>query len=175
MKIRIIGPCGSGKSTAAKRLSQRYGLPSYELDNMVWDRSTPVNKRYPKEIRDALLKAAMSQDSWIMEGVDSGWSADTFREADLIFVMNPHVLVRDYRILRRFILARTGIKPWNYKQSLGNLWTMVVKWNHGYEWDKVYDRTADYDSKRITVKAFGKMPEHMDRYLQELRIDRQVS
>ncbi|WP_438446075.1 hypothetical protein [Gorillibacterium sp. sgz5001074] len=174
MKIRIIGPCGSGKSTAARILSEQYGMPAYELDNMVWDRSTPVNKRYPVPIRDALLKAAMSQESWVIEGVDSGWTGDTFREADLIFVLNPHVLVRDYRIVRRFVRSRTGVEPWNYRQSFRNLWKMIFQWNHGYEWDKVFGRTDAFYPKRFVVRSLKEMKTHMDEWVQEEGYDRKI-
>jgi adenylate kinase family enzyme len=157
MSIRIIGSCGSGKSTAAREISRRFGIPWYELDNMVWDRSTPVNTRYPKEIRDAALYEAMSQAAWVIEGVDSGWSADSFREAELIMILHPHVLVRDYRIVRRFVRSRTGLEPWNYKQSFRNLWKMIVEWNHGYDMDKVLERTEAYREKRHLVKHSGEM------------------
>lgn len=174
MNIRIIGPCGSGKSTAAKMISSRYGIPCYELDHMVWDRSTPVNRRYPKEIRDALLKAAMLQESWVIEGVECGWSADSFREADLIFILKPHVLVRDYRILRRFVRSRTGIEPWNYKQTLGNLWTMLVRWNHGYDWEKLAGSTAACAGKCITVTSGKEILEHIEIYRSQARADRRI-
>lgn len=39
MKIRIIGSCGSGKSTMARELSQMYAIPYFEIDNIIWDRS----------------------------------------------------------------------------------------------------------------------------------------
>lgn len=50
MKIRIIGSCGSGKSTLARELSKRYDIPYYEIDNMIWDRSSD-NRKYPEEVK----------------------------------------------------------------------------------------------------------------------------
>ncbi|WP_342572673.1 shikimate kinase [Paenibacillus sp. FSL R5-0749] len=50
MRIRIIGSCGSGKSTLAKELSDIYGIPSYELDNLIWNRTHMEQKRRKSEI-----------------------------------------------------------------------------------------------------------------------------
>lgn len=68
MKIRIIGSCGSGKSTMARELSEIYNIPYYEIDNIIWDRSSDKLK-YPEEVRDATLRSIIYSDSWIVEGV----------------------------------------------------------------------------------------------------------
>lgn len=39
MKIDIIGSVASGKTTLAKRISKKYGVPYYEKDNIVWKRT----------------------------------------------------------------------------------------------------------------------------------------
>ena len=44
MKIDIIGSVASGKTTLAGKISQKYNVPYYEKDNIVWDR-TPDGDR----------------------------------------------------------------------------------------------------------------------------------
>lgn len=39
MKIDIIGSVASGKTTLAKRISKKCGVPYYEKDNIVWNRT----------------------------------------------------------------------------------------------------------------------------------------
>ncbi|MEK4661408.1 hypothetical protein MHH93_05885 [Priestia sp. FSL H7-0729] len=132
MRIRIIGSCGSGKSTLAKELSDIFGIPSYELDNLIWDRSAE-NLRYPESVRDESVQSIVSSEAWIIEGVQyKDWTLKSIQEADLIFVLNPNVFIRDYRIIKRFVLSRLGLRPWNYKQSFKDLCKMIVKWNHQY-------------------------------------------
>lgn len=75
MKIRIIGPCGSGKTYIAKELSRKYNTPYYELDNLIWNR-TEVQRRNSIEVRDALLMDILRKDSWIIEGVHYKWGMD---------------------------------------------------------------------------------------------------
>ncbi|WP_433752997.1 hypothetical protein [Paenibacillus amylolyticus] len=150
MRIRIIGSCGSGKSTLAKELSDQYGIPCYELDNLIWDRSAE-NLRYPETVRDESVQSIVSSEAWIIEGAQcKDWTLKSIQEADLIFVLAPNVFVRDYRIIKRFVLSRMGLQPWNYKQSFKNLGKMIVKWNHQYNIEEVIC-TINENRKTATI------------------------
>jgi adenylate kinase family enzyme len=152
MKIRIIGSCGSGKSSLSREISKHYGIPYYELDNIIWDRSTESLK-YPEEIRNKTLKEIIVMESWIIEGVQfKDWTIESISQSDIIFILNPNVYIRDYRIIKRFIKSRTGIEPWNYKQSINNLIKMIVKWNHGFKLEELLKETNKYQNKRHIVK-----------------------
>ncbi|UUZ85353.1 hypothetical protein LJK88_18420 [Paenibacillus sp. P26] len=148
MKIRIIGPCGRGKSTVCKELAQRYKIPGYELDNLVWDRSKE-NARYPVEVRDAKLREIVNQESWVVEGVHFKWGLESFEQADLIFIVRLNKYVRDFRVVRRFVRTRLGLEEWNYKQSLGNVCKMIFKWNAGY------DKEDLHKIMELTRRFFG--------------------
>ena len=50
MKIYIIGPCGSGKTTLAKKLAEKYNTKHYELDLLVFDDKNNHRKRKSEEI-----------------------------------------------------------------------------------------------------------------------------
>lgn len=154
MRIRIIGGCGSGKSSAARKLVLHYGGEHVELDNLVWDRIT-AGKRNPVEVRDRLLREALAADSWVVEGVHYKWAEDTFREADYIFVLDPGIAIQDYRIVRRFIRSRCGLETWNYKQSFRNMIEMI-KWSHGYNRQHmpgILQMTDPFGDKRFFVKG----------------------
>lgn len=64
-KIMIIGCPGSGKSTFARALAEKTGLPLHYLDMMYWnpDRSTK-----PKEEFRAALRETVSLSEWIIDG-----------------------------------------------------------------------------------------------------------
>lgn len=95
---------------------------------------------------------------WIMEGVQSNdWTVESFSQSDYIVILNPNVYIRDYRIFKRFIKSRTGIEPWNYKQSMRNLIKMMVKWNHGYRLDELITQTDLYHNKRYIVKNINEI------------------
>ena len=160
IKIRIIGSCGSGKSYLAKELSRKLNIPYYELDNIIWDRSQD-NLRFPEEIRDAEFNRIISSELWIIEGVQHSWTADSFSNADVIYILSPNVFLRDYRIIRRFIRSRMGLEQWNYKQSFKNLMKMIIKWNHGYNLKEVLEITDEYSNKRFQMKSAKDVIKHL--------------
>ena len=168
MKIRIIGSCGSGKSYLSRNLSKKFMTPHYEIDNMIWDRSAG-NRRYPEEERNSKFFSIVDSDSWIIEGVQYKWTDASFREADLILILNPNVFLRDYRIIKRFIRSRLGLETWNYKQSFQNLIKMIVKWNHEYNLDEVFELTENYSNKRVEIKTKEEAIRHIQRYLEVTR------
>lgn len=154
MKIRIIGACGSGKSYLARELSNKYGVKSYETDNLVWDRSVE-NLRYPVEVRDAKLVGILDQPSWILEGAHYKWGEESFRRADLIIILTPNKLLRDCRVITRFIKTRMGFEQANYRQSFKNLFEMIFVWNRGYDQEgihRILEMTDHLSNKRVIVK-----------------------
>ena len=50
MKIDIIGSVASGKTTLAGKISQKYNVPYYEKDNVVWDRTPETENGHPKNV-----------------------------------------------------------------------------------------------------------------------------
>ncbi|MCZ8514529.1 hypothetical protein O9H85_19300 [Paenibacillus filicis] len=154
IKIRIIGSCGSGKSYIARAISGRYGIPCYELDNLVWDRQYE-SKKFPAEVRDAMLLKAMDQPSWVIEGVHYKWGTESFARADYIFVLQPNRLVRDFRVIKRFFLTCAGFEVRNYTQTFGGLLKMMFRWNYNYDRKdihRVLELTGPYSEKRRIVR-----------------------
>ena len=64
-KVIIIGSPGSGKSTFARRLREKTGLPLYYLD-LIWHRSDRTN--ITTEEFDRRLMAILREDQRIIEG-----------------------------------------------------------------------------------------------------------
>lgn len=174
MKIRIVGPCGSGKSSLTRELSKEFNIPYYEIDNMIWDRSEE-DLRYPEEVRNATFFKIIQSESWILEGAQSNWTGESFRCADIIFILVPNVWVRDYRIIKRFIRSRTGIEAWNYKQSFSNLMKMMVKWNHQYNLYEVSHLTQAYSDKRFYIKSKRDAVKHIQEYISAVRKDDDIA
>ena len=56
-KVHIIGSVGSGKTTLAKNLSTKLGIPYYELDNVVWKRYADGDVRRTDQERDVCLRS----------------------------------------------------------------------------------------------------------------------
>ena len=64
-RIMIIGCPGSGKSTFARGLAEKTGLPLFYLDMMYWN---PDRTTKPKEEFRAALRETVTLDEWIIDG-----------------------------------------------------------------------------------------------------------
>ena len=132
MKIHIIGGPGSGKTWLEKQLSHKYNVPTFDLDDIFWDRHADRYgiKAAPQK-RDADLDAILKRNSWIIEGVYYSWLIPSFQLSDRIIVLGTSMRLRDIRIIKRFIKKKTGLTE-SKKESLSDLWNLL-KWNHGFD------------------------------------------
>ena len=84
-KAIIIGCPGSGKSTFARALAEKTGLPIFHLDNMFWNADrTHVEKPVFLE----RLRTAMAQDSWIIDGNYNSTMELRMEAADTVFLLD---------------------------------------------------------------------------------------
>lgn len=141
-RIHIIGGPGSGKSYAARRLSNSLGIPAYDLDDLFWDRTAEsYGVRASDAARDAKLMAIAHEPTWIIEGVYYRWLKPSFERADIVFALHPNVYLRDWRILKRFVSRKLGIMP-TKRESLFDLYRLI-HWNHKYDVDNL-KRAMDF-------------------------------
>lgn len=131
-KIHIIGAHASGKTHLARRLSRRLGIPHYALENLVWNGTGEKKRRNIPALREQLLLDIVSQDSWIVEGQDYEWLTFSFAMAEQIIFLTPSPLVRDGRMILRFIRQKIGTEVDQDRFSFGTLMNMI-EWNHHFE------------------------------------------
>ena len=132
MKIHIIGCSGTGKTYLARKLSKKYNIQHYDLDDIQWDNSADgyglkmsVNKR------EELLKQILSQESWIIEGVYYAWVTESFQRADVIYVLDIPSYIYKYRIIMRFIKRKLGIEK-GKKETFKSVYNLL-KWTNKYQ------------------------------------------
>lgn len=68
MKILIFGNSGSGKSTYARALSERHGLPHLDLDTIVWEPGQIAVPRTPEAVGADLRAFINMHAAWVIEG-----------------------------------------------------------------------------------------------------------
>jgi adenylate kinase family enzyme len=105
-RIMIVGQPGSGKSSLARGLAARTGLPVIHVDQLHWQ-SGWVERSRAETSR--LCLEAEQRSHWIFEGGHSAtWSSRVAR-ADMLVVLYRPVPLRIWRVLRRAVtgLART--------------------------------------------------------------------
>jgi len=104
LKIHIIGCSGTGKTYLAKKLSNKYNIPHFDLDNIYWDNSSQKYGIKTKvEKRDKLFQNISEKDDWIIEGIYYKWLEQSFKDADIIYILDLPKYIYKFRIIKRFI------------------------------------------------------------------------
>ena len=78
-KVLILGCPGAGKSTFARKLRDKTGLPLYYLD-MIWHK--PDRTTITKQEFDAKLSEIIKQEEWIIDGNYGRTLEMRFKECD---------------------------------------------------------------------------------------------
>lgn len=148
MKIYIIGCSGTGKTYLAKKLSNKYNIPHYDLDNIYWDNSSQkYGIKTEIEKRDKLLQDILEEDSWIIEGIYYKWLEQSFKDADIIYVLDLPKYIYKFRIIKRFIKRKLRLEA-GKKETLKSLLNLL-KWT---------DKFQNENMKEI-IKIFEKYKE----------------
>ena len=84
-KIMIIGSPGSGKSTFARKLRDKTGLPLFYLDMIKHkpDRTTISSEEFDKKLKEILVKS-----QWIIDGNYQRTLEVRMKECDLIILFD---------------------------------------------------------------------------------------
>ncbi|MDD6682260.1 MAG: deoxynucleoside kinase [Clostridiales bacterium] len=91
MKIYITGSVGSGKTTLARKISQKTGVSCFHLDEIVYEECPEDswgNKKRPPEERDALFAAALAQPHFIMEDAGRKCFLSAPEQADRVILLD---------------------------------------------------------------------------------------
>ena len=132
MKIHIIGCSGTGKTYFANKLSNKYNIPHFDLDDIQWDNNSKgYGVKMPIDKRDALLKQILNNDSWIIEGVYYAWVLESFEQADIIYVLNVPSYIYKSRIIIRFLKRKVGLEK-GKKETFKSLYNLL-KWTNKYQ------------------------------------------
>lgn len=119
-RISIVGSGGAGKSTLARSLSLRLGLPHTELDSLYWQ---PDWQPAALETFRAAVAELARQPRWIICGNYSSASDLVLARADTVIWLDYPLLLILWRLLGRTLRrARTGEDLWGSgnRETWGN-------------------------------------------------------
>jgi hypothetical protein len=79
-RIAIVGPVASGKTTLARHLGPKLGLPVFDLDDYYWrSRPVPTEEEWAERHRELI-----GGDQWIISGDYRAVAAARFEAADVV-------------------------------------------------------------------------------------------
>ncbi len=107
-KVIVIGCCGAGKSTFAKRLHELIGLELIHLDQHYWqaDWAETEEMEWRKKVEDLA-----SKPSWIIDGNYGGTMDIRLKKADTIIYLDYSTLSCLSRITKRIMKYRGTVRP----------------------------------------------------------------
>ena len=86
MKITVIGYCGAGKSTLARTLGERYGIPVLHFDRVHW---APGWQERDKKEAHQIAHEYMEQPEWVIDGNYTKYEyRRRMAEADMIIFLD---------------------------------------------------------------------------------------
>ena len=87
MRFSLIGNSGSGKSTYAKYLAGKHGLPVLDLDQIAWEPNAPTTLRSTDAASQDVRSFCEQNDNWIVEGCYANLLETTLSyQPELIFL-----------------------------------------------------------------------------------------
>lgn len=107
-RVLVIGPCGAGKSTAARQLGDKSGLPVIHLDRIYW-RAGWVEP--PPEEFAARLDDALNGPAWIIDGNYGGSMELRMGHADTLVYLDFPIPLCLWRTVRRIWTYRGKSRP----------------------------------------------------------------
>ena len=136
LKIYIIGPPASGKTTLSKVLSKRYNIKSYELDKLVFDDDDDNHNRRDDETIKKMFNNILSKDAFIIEDVGRSKFIEGLEICDRIYYINLNKSEIYKRVIRRWFNQRKGKEEYNYPPTLAQLIDMFKVVNSYYKKEK---------------------------------------
>jgi adenylate kinase family enzyme len=110
-RINVVGMPGSGKTTFARELGQRLGLPCVEMDALFWQpgwRESSNEEFFPR------VEQAISGERWVLDGNYSKTIPIKWKRVQLVVWLDPPFLRTIARVAARTIrrgLTREELWP----------------------------------------------------------------
>ncbi|WP_294974506.1 DNA topology modulation protein FlaR [uncultured Leuconostoc sp.] len=150
MKIRIIGPVGSGKTTLAHKIASTEHYPVTSLDDLNWERHATGDRHRTSSEIQVLLQAIIQKNDWIIEGAQFRGGQDCFALADVIYVLDPPYYKNLYYILKRWFSHHLHDGPKQYRHL-----RLFFKWQNNWrknDRNDVYRLLKKYNKKVIIIR-----------------------
>ncbi len=154
-RISLFGIPGGGKSTFARKLSQKTGQEIIYMDR---EFLSDLDKYFGhNEVFSKWVKQQSKKDSWIMDGNYKEASLEIRKDrSDLIIFFDMPTYLALYRVMKRSIVSKFKRRvdvPTNFKDSSFFQFIKHVKNYNAKNRKKFFSNIDDYSGELIIVKS----------------------
>ncbi len=132
-RLALIGPGGAGKSTLARQIGQKMGLPVIHLDSVYWHEGWAET---PKDVWKQTVQDLAQREAWVMDGNYGGTMDVRLAAADTIVFLDLPPALCLLRVLRRQIRYRGQSRPDMARGCPEKLDPTFLKWIWNYRRDR---------------------------------------
>ncbi len=120
MKVYIIGPVGSGKTSFSEMLSKKHNIKCYQLDKVSWDDDNGNIKRTEEEAKK-IFEEIIKNKNWIIEDVGRDKFKKGRAEATIIYYIKFTKVKSYISVTKRWIKQKTGKEKNNAPPTFNQL------------------------------------------------------
>jgi len=132
-RVYIFGGTGSGKTTLAKKISERLKIPFYTTDNFVYRDTWTSKYMCTDKQRDKNFQKVVGKENWIIEGVHRGdWIFPAIIKADFVILLDIPRRLLIIRVIKRFFNQRFGLEE-NIKKETFKTFLPLLKYAYIYK------------------------------------------
>ena len=132
-----------------------------------WDNSSEKYRiKTEIEKREKLLKNILEKDVWIVEGIYYKWLEQSFKDADIIYILDLTKYIYKFRIIKRFIKRKLKLEI-SKKETLKSLLDLL-KWTDKFQNEnmkEIIKILKKYKEKVYFVKSKKEIKEILKRKL----------
>ncbi|MFE4951926.1 AAA family ATPase [Leifsonia sp. NPDC056665] len=143
-RVHVMGASGSGTTTLARALADRWAVPHADADDYFWLPSNPpyVAQR-PKDERAALMRELfVPREAWVLSGSMLGWGEAVVAECDAVIFLSLDPVERLRRLEEREARRRAGME---YDDAA---------WREFLDWAGSYDDPASTGRSRVAHETW---------------------
>ena len=145
-KVLVIGSCGAGKSTFARRLHKITGLKLIHLDALYWK---PNWVETPKDVWEEKVREVLKGDSWIIDGNYGGTMEMRMAQCDTVIWLDFPRTVCAWRVIKRILTYKKKGRP-----------DMATGCDESFDWDFIkYVWNFPRDKNPDIVSRLAKFPD----------------
>lgn len=159
-KILILGDSGRGKTTLAKKLSEKLGIPCHDTDDYFW--KTKYTEPADREQSIIEINKIYDTPEWVMSGSTRHLVMYGIEKADVIFLLKFRNILYQYYFIIKRNLSREG-------ETISDLWNLLThitkkKYKKGYgsHVPRVEELVNDYRKKVIEFHSLKEINKYLE-------------